>query len=185
MSGFTNPQNSIKKSFDVYFEGYYEKIIQKITRGNGENNIISSNNASTGERIPLNINKSFDLIPLETEQPKFTQENAMQILREIVEIIRDKRFCNNDDFVKILETVYKPALQEKVMRNIRRGKDGHYEFNIEEALSDRYDVKIFVLPKRPQDKYNNEFCYFVFKGQTPEFEGPPIRNKSWLNFLNF
>ena len=151
---------------------------------------------STGEESPLAIMKSLNLKFTEIEQPKFTKENAEQILKEISEIIKKRNYCDNDNFMKIFRKVFEPALKEKtVMENIKGGHDGHFRFDIENELLS-IDAIISENGRTLRfnelyDKKDNYGCYFVSKGTDPLLMGSPIpknysdRDYTTVNFVIF
>jgi hypothetical protein len=151
---------------------------------------------STGEESPLAIMKSLNLKFTEIEQPKFTKENAEQILKEISEIIKKRNYCDNDNFMKIFRKVFEPALKEKtVMENIKGGLDGHFRFDIENELLS-IDAIISENGRtlrfnKLYDKKDDYGCYFVRKGKDPLLMGSPIpknysdRDYTTVNFVIF
>jgi hypothetical protein len=121
-----------------------------------------------------------------TTDPKFSAEDAHQIMTAIVEIIDDKGYCNNDDFKPILRTVYEPAYYYgNVMGSIQRGENGHFKFDIAEALQ-LYGLTIVTVPKSGEEKYDGELCYFVRSNdEIPPCSGSPIPYTYSLSYLGF
>ena len=130
--------------------------------------------SSSGEITPLFLKKPFVLTFVEIEQPKFTEENAREIMGEIIRIIGNKGFCNYDDLTGIFRKVYEMALLwGHVMRSIKNGTGGHYKLDIEEALQQN-GLTMSIVRKDVTANHNGEFCYFVRNGETPECSGPSI-----------
>ena len=189
MNSFTNP-NTLKHGC---FYNIYDNAGNLITDnakfdGNPWDEIRFSINDATraGGRAPHSFKKPVNLVFVEIEQPKFTEENAHQIMTAILGFIDDKRYCNNEDFISILKRVYEPAyINGRVMGFIQRGKDGHYKFDIAEALQ-LYGLKIVIVTKSGEEKYDGDLCYFVMNNdEIPPCSGSPIPYTYSLSCMGF
>jgi hypothetical protein len=187
MSSFTNP-NTLKHGcfYNIYDNAGNLIADNAKLEGKPWDGLYFSIESSSTERTPLFLKKPIDLVFVEIEQAKFTDVNAHQIMTAIVGIIDDKGYCDNDDFKPILRSVYEPAyLNGNVMGSIQRGEEGHFKFDIAEALQ-LYGLTIVTVLKSGEEKYDGDLCYFVRSNdEIPPCSGSPIPYDYSLSCLGF